>query len=107
MEEQTNIKMKLYHVSGLLPMHNDSAKQFVSHSEYILAKDESTAIEKYQEVHPSCIKDEGFTTADYICNRDSIIPTVEPVAERCSECSEIIEDCECEVEFTFTLDEES
>lgn len=75
-------EMKLYQVSGLIPLVIDSAKQYKARNEYIIAKDKQTAMIKFEEVHPTALKaDEGFTYCNYICHRNSMIPTVEPVQE--------------------------
>lgn len=97
--------MKLFQVSGLLSVVNDGARQYVGHDEFILAPDETTACRKFEEVHPTAMKiEEGFTKCTFICMRDSIIPTTEPLQEICKGCREFMKDCECEGEeiITFT-----
>jgi hypothetical protein len=62
------MKMKLYKVTadGILPEH-------------IVATTEGNAIVKYEEVNPR--KESYDVTAEYICNRDDIVPTIEPIHE--------------------------
>lgn len=75
-------QMKLFRVSGLIPMNYDSAVHYATVDEFIIAVDEDTAIDKYEDIHASCLKaEEGFTKCTFICHRDSIVPTVEPIRE--------------------------
>lgn len=78
--------MKLFKVSGLLPTVIDSATQYISVNEFILATDEDIACNKYHTLHPNAIpKKDNFTKCEFICMRDSIIPTIEPILEKLEE----------------------
>jgi hypothetical protein len=48
-----------------------------SETEFITAVKSSQAINKFLEIHPSC----EFIESMIICNREDIIPTVEPIKE--------------------------
>jgi hypothetical protein len=49
-----------------------------SETEFIMAVKSSIAINKFLEIHPTCQYIESMT----ICNREDIIPTVEPIKEK-------------------------
>ena len=49
-----------------------------SETEFITAVKSSIAINKFLEIHPYC----KFIKSMTICNREDIIPTIEPIKEK-------------------------
>jgi hypothetical protein len=65
--------MKLFKIEGTI--RKDS---YFSEEEFITAEIASVAIKKFVEIHPLC----NYITAVFICDRDKIIPTIEPIKEK-------------------------
>lgn len=51
------------------------------HTKFIIANSSLNAIIKYYEIKKD-IRDHQLVSAEFICNRDDIVPTIDPLKEK-------------------------
>lgn len=62
-----------------MKLYKLTSSNFYEKTRYIVALDKAKAITKYYEIEE--IYEESTVKAEYICDREEIIPTIEPIKE--------------------------